>query len=121
MDRPEEALALIKKAMRLSPYYPGWYLCIVGGTQRSMGNYGEALAAYRGCRDSLPGSPAVQASLAATYGLAGRDKEARETVSNLLKESPRCSVKQFAQAQLYKNSEETEGLIAAVRKAGLPE
>lgn len=121
IGRPEEALALIGKAMRLSPYYPGWYLCIIGGAQRSIGNYDEALTAYRSCRDRLPGSPPVQASLAATYILAGRTEEARAEVATLLKDSPRFSVRQFERALFYKDSEETRRLVSAVRSAGLPE
>ncbi len=50
-DRPQEALVLIKRAMRLSPYYPGWYLAILGSAHRLMGNYDEAIAAFKGWRD----------------------------------------------------------------------
>jgi tetratricopeptide (TPR) repeat protein len=41
--RPEEAIELVKKAMRLSPYYPAWYLAVLGHAYRLTGQYEEAI------------------------------------------------------------------------------
>ena len=121
VDRPDQALALIKQAMRLSPYYPGWYLCTLGTAQRVLGNYDEAVTALESCRRRLPESPVIDAGLAAAYGLAGHQEAARSLVSDLMKRSPRYSLRQFAASQFYRDQKESERLIAALRAAGLPD
>ena len=40
---PEKALPRIKQAMRLSPYYPGWFLGPLVEVQSQLGNLEEAL------------------------------------------------------------------------------
>jgi tetratricopeptide (TPR) repeat protein len=45
--RFEEAITLAKKALRLTPYYPAWYLSILGRAYQLSGRHEEALAAYK--------------------------------------------------------------------------
>jgi adenylate cyclase len=48
--RPEEAIELVKKAMRLSPYYPAWYLAVLGIAYRITGQYEEAITSFESWR-----------------------------------------------------------------------
>ena len=43
-DRPEEAIKILEKAIRLNPMPPGWYLHNLAATYRNMGRYDEAIA-----------------------------------------------------------------------------
>ena len=45
--KPEEALALSKKALRLSPYPPAWYLTAEGHAYAFTGRYGAAISSYK--------------------------------------------------------------------------
>ena len=45
--RPEEAIGLIEKAMRLNPHYPPFYLFFLGQAYHLTGRYEEAIAAYK--------------------------------------------------------------------------
>jgi len=47
MWKSEEAITLIKKAMRLQPYYPASYLGFLGSSYYQAGRYEEALTAYK--------------------------------------------------------------------------
>jgi len=55
MWKSEEAITLIKKAMRLQPYYPASYLWFLGSSYYQAGRYEEALTAYKmtleGCQE----------------------------------------------------------------------
>lgn len=63
--------------MRLSPYYPDWYLGVSGTAYRLAGDYDEAIAAYDKRRERNPHSTMPYLGLALVYSEVGRDKEAR--------------------------------------------
>src|SRR5262249_23853279 len=45
--RPEEAIGLVEKALRLNPHYPAWYLLDLGHAYRMTGRYTEAIATLK--------------------------------------------------------------------------
>jgi hypothetical protein len=57
--------------------------------------------------------------LAAVYSLAGRDEKARIEAAEVLRINPKFSLEKFAKSVTYKNQEDKERLISALRKAGL--
>ena len=121
VGRPRESLELIKRAMRLSPYYPSWYLVTLGNAYRLVGDYPQAISAIEKWRDREPDTALTHITLALTLELAGREQEARAAVAEALGRDPRFSIKQFARAMFYKDPAETKRIIDALRKAGLPE
>lgn len=75
--RPKEGVDFINRAIRLDPHNLGRYLHLLGGAQFCMGNLEEAAALVeKGLRinPELTGSAAW---LISTYGLLGKEKEAR--------------------------------------------
>ena len=48
----EEHHKQIKRAMRLSPIYPAWYLSDLGASCFALGKYEEAVTAFRGCTEN---------------------------------------------------------------------
>ena len=119
--RPEEAIELTKKAMRLSPYYPDWYLAVLAVAYRLAGNYDEAIAAFEKRRERNPNSTLPHLGLAVLYSEVGRDEEARAAAAEVLKRNPRISLKQVTNRLPYKDPAEVDRIIAALRKAGLPD
>jgi len=82
--RPKEAIDLVKKAMRLSPYYPGWYLPVLGHAYRLTGKYKEAIEALESWRiRANPRSELPYLMLAFTYVEAGREEEAGIAVAEI--------------------------------------
>jgi len=122
--RPEEAIELVKKAMRLSPYYPAWYLAVLGHAYRLTGQYEEAITLLESWRARAnPRSALPHLFLAFTYEEAGRGEEAQAAVAEVLKRKPKASIKGYAKSKLfpYKDPADIERVLDSLRKAGLPE
>jgi adenylate cyclase len=119
--RPDEAIELVKKAMRLSPYYPSWYLPILGLSYRLTGQYEEAISALEGWRDRKAKGMLPHIVLAFTYVEAGREEDAQAAVAEALKQNPKASIKGYTATIPYKDPAEIERIRDSLRKAGLPE
>jgi len=122
--RSQEAIELVKKAMRLSPYYPAWYLPVLGHAYRLTGQYREAIDALESWRDRAdPRSELPYLMLAFTYVEAGREEDANKAVAEILKRKPKASIEGYAKSKFfaYKDPAEIKRALESLRKAGLPE
>ena len=122
VGRAVEGLPLIKKAMRLSPFYPNWYLGALGAAHFNLGQYEEAIAAWDERRRRIPDSWLPYAYLAYGYATAGRMEEAKASVATLLERNPKFTAERFASvwsADFSSNEERLEA-VENLRKAGLP-
>lgn len=119
--RPEEAIGLVRKAMGLSPLYSAWYLSVLAHSQRMLGEYDEAIAAYKTSIERSPRNISARIGLAIAYADVGRLDEARSAASEVLKINPRFSVTKYETALTYKNPEHAERALDALRNAGLPQ
>jgi adenylate cyclase len=122
--RPREAIELVKKAMRLSPYYPDWYLPVLGHAYRLTGQYKEAIDVLESWRERAnPRSELPYLMLAFTYAEAGREEDANKAVEELLKRKPKASIEGYAKSKFfaYKDPAEIKRALESLRKAGLPE
>ena len=75
--RPKEAVDFIKRAMRLDPHYPAYYLYVLGLSHFAMGQLEEAVTLFERVHRRNPEVRRWAAPLAATYAHLGRDQEAR--------------------------------------------
>jgi adenylate cyclase len=119
--RPEESIELTKKAMRLSPIYPAWFLASLGTAYRLTGQYDEAIEALRGCLERNPEYVPSYIQLVIAYSQLNRLEEAQALVPEILKRRPKFSLKNFSKSLFYKDPAETERMLDALRKAGLPD
>ncbi len=119
--RPEEALALVEKAKRLSPLYSGWYLAVQAHAHRLMGDHEAAIMAYR---DSISRNPDhIGSRIGVTSCLAeiGRLDEARTEAAEVLRINPAFTLKKYAESLTYKDPSHAGRSLDALRQAGLPE
>lgn len=114
-----DALILIQKAMRLSPYCPPSYYGYHGTALRLLGRFDEAIAAFRLFEARIPGSGI--ADLVIAYEQAGRIDEAKAEAARLIKLNLRFSISQWSHTQFYSEPKQAEADAAALRAAGLPE
>jgi adenylate cyclase len=125
--RPKDGLVLIRKALRLSPYPPVWYLNVDGGINYLTGRYEESIASGRKLLErTQEGLQARDAwkRLIASYVELGREAEARAEAEIYLEHDPFFSVKEHAEwlgEFVYKDRSWQDRYIEALRKAGLPE
>jgi len=120
--RGKEALAVLEKAERLNPSYPftpihfSWVYLLLG-------RYGEAFEqaqkAVERNRQSVFGQFVAQLLLAATCNLTGREAEARAAAGKVLVISPNFSVENWQYNLAFKNNDQINLAMNALRKAGL--
>ena len=117
--RPEEAIGLYKKAIRLNPIPRSWYLSGLGAAYRLTGRYEEAISAYKKALHRAPDSLFAHLGLASAYNLLGREEEARTEAEEVLRIDPKFSLDHLAKSLFFKNQADTELVIDSLRKAGL--
>jgi len=116
VGRPEEAIPLQQKAIRLSPRGPSNYYRDFGNTLRLAGRFEEAVSAHKKAIQLAPDDIYAHSRLAATYVMMGRDNEARAEAAEVLRINPKFSLDYLAKTSVCKD---TNNLIDALRKAGL--
>jgi adenylate cyclase len=121
VGRHQEAIAMIKKAIRLNPYHPPWVLSVLGGVYTGAGRYEEAIEVLKKHNQRFPNFIKSHMDLTASYGLLGREQEARESAKEVLRLDPEFSIEKYAISinMLFENEEDKKQYIDALRKAGL--
>ena len=118
--RPEESLELIRRAMRLNPTYPDWWLMILEEAYRLSGRYDEAIETIKEELRRLD-NYFTRTRLALYYAQTGRDEEARAEIERVLRAKPDMNLKIWANAQFFKDPSQLERDLADLRRVGLPE
>ncbi len=123
VGRAAEGLPLVKKAMRLSPIYPNWYLGGLGTAHFHLGQYDEAIAAWEERRKRIPEAWLPYVYLAYGYAAAGRTEEAKSSVQALLERNPKITTRWFARvwSMDFPDKAAEQRAVDWLRKAGLPE
>ena len=105
--------------MRLNPLPPSFYYLHCGHTYRMTGRFQEAVAMFKKSIQLTPDNFFAHSGLAATYGLMGREKEARAEAAEALRINPKFSVEYAVKIIPFKRQEDKDQLIHGLRKAGL--
>jgi TolB-like protein/lipopolysaccharide biosynthesis regulator YciM len=120
----DRAIAFGERAIRLTPYCPYWFLAILAESYRQAGRYSEAEATYAKALERAredKGNP-----LPAMIGLVdvlvelGREDEARDYASQLLRANPDFSLEGFRKVYAYEDPVYVERMALNLRQAGLP-
>jgi adenylate cyclase len=117
--RPKEAIGLVKKAMRLNPMYPAYYLWELGHAYFLTGRYEEAIETLKRVLDRNSDFMPAHLFLAASYSEIGREEEARAEVAEIERLNPQASLGVLRPRLSYKDQAVSERLIDSLRKAGL--
>lgn len=117
--RPEEAIALYEKAIRLNPIPPVWYLTSLASSYQGTGRYEESIKLHKKALRRSPENLWAHLGLAGIYSILGREQDARAEAAEVLRIDPQFSLKSSETSSLYKNQADIELRIEAWRKAGL--
>jgi adenylate cyclase len=118
--RPEEAIPMFQKAIRLNPNASTTTFVMLGHALRNAGRFEEAVPAYKIGIQRAPDYIVAHIGLATTYSLMGREKEARAEAAEILRIDPKFSLDHFAKTGApYKDQSEIDKIINAMRKVGL--
>lgn len=119
LGRPQEAIRQFKIAMRLSPFYPAWYLYHLGLSYHLTGQYEQAIETLKKGIERTPDALFPHVRLAAVYSDLGREQEARAAAAEVLRVKPDFSVENYAKANPFKDTAIVEYRKELLRKAGL--
>ncbi len=119
--RPDDAIAHIKKALRLNPFPEPWYFRGLGRCYILKGQYEKALIEYKKAHQLAPESPWSYFYLAISYSLLDRKEEAHASAEKCLELAPFVSAGLFTKISKFKNQADTKLIVDAMRKAGFPE
>ena len=115
--RPDEAIESIEKAFQLNPYPPRLYFWTLGFASYAARRYVEAVEALRHEATYRTGSQRI---LAASLAQLGRLEEAKVEASQFLAANPSFRIRQWANANPFRNSNDREHFVEGYVKAGLP-
>jgi TolB-like protein/predicted Zn-dependent protease len=117
--RPEEAILLLKKAIRLNPLPSSFYYYTIGIAYKMTGSYDKAVEACKKAIKDEPDSLYAHVVLAAACSLSGQEEEAHGEAEEVLRIDPKFSLEYFGKTLPYKNPADREKFIEALRNAGL--
>ena len=121
LGRWEESLLYAKKSLRLSPFPGAAPFRTLGYAYFMTGQYDESIMAWKKALKVSPNFLDAHILLAACYSSMGRDAEARAAAKKVLDINPKFSIEAKAKRLPFKNEADIERVVAALRKAGLPE
>jgi class 3 adenylate cyclase len=119
IGRPEEAIKLAEKALRLDPRTRVNPLMLLGWSYFLARRYEEAIATLKRAITLNPNFLVAHLSLAGVYGELGQEEGARAEAADVLRLSPKFSLEAWGQRLPYKDPAVLERSLAAWRKAGL--
>jgi adenylate cyclase len=117
--RPQEAVSLIEKGMRLDPCCTEFLAFFLAEAYLSMERYEEAIAPAKRSLIISPDSLGTHLVLATSYSALGREEEARAEGAEILRINPKFSVEVHRQALPMKDHALRDRLLDSLRKAGL--
>jgi len=111
-----KGLEFVKRAMRLNPNPPVWYLSIFGGAYWLAGQHEEGIANLTRCCDQIPDYIYCRVKLVLALMDAGREEEGRAQAREVLRINPRFSSATFADDY---TSPTRERVATLLQQAGL--
>lgn len=119
--RPTDALARLRRAMRLNPRPPASYLEILGEIQFTQADYDSSVASFRQVLAVNPEYARARMWLAAGLAQAGDLTDAEWEAAELLVANPRFGLQRMDFAFPFKNPQTRDRLLEGLRAAGLPD
>jgi adenylate cyclase len=116
--RPEEALPLLEKAMRLNPLPPSFYYLHFGSCYRLLRRFEEAVAMFKKAIQLTPNNALAYQGLACTYGQMGREEEGKAAAAELLRINPKFTLEYALKTSPFKGKDQIMQM-QGLRKAGL--
>ncbi len=117
--RPEEAIPMYQKAIRLNPNAAAITFVYLGFALADAGRFEEAVSALKKGIQRAPDYIVAHIGLVITYSSMGREKEARVEAAEVLRIDPKFSLDYFAKTVPLKDQSQIDKGVDAMRKAGL--
>src|SRR5204862_1430185 len=114
--RPGDAVVMMRKAMRLSPVYPAWYLNILGFGHYQRGEYAEAEAVLKQALEREPAFADCRLFLTLCYHARGLEAEARRQAAEVVRHDPKWTLKNLdTKLSIVQNRARRPAALAALQ------
>jgi TolB-like protein/Tfp pilus assembly protein PilF len=120
-DKPGRSLELLRRAMRLCPVYPAWYLGELGEIYWYLEQLDEAINCFRKSIEIDPDYIHARLTLAISYAEEGRLDDARAAAQEVLRIEPSFTISDYAKRQPYRNEKMLTRMIDGLHSTGLPD
>jgi adenylate cyclase len=117
--RPQEAISALKNHRRLNPVPSQQYYLQLVTAYRLSGQYKEAIETGKEALRQVPNNINVHLQLTAAYMMMGREEEARAAAAEVMKINPKFFLEWYTKTIYFKNQNDIDKTIDALRKAGL--
>jgi adenylate cyclase len=114
-DHADRAVEALKRAMRLNPLYPDWYLWNLGEAYFNLSKYDQAVHTLERMHDQSE----AHRLLASSHAMLGDLPKARQHAAQVLAVHPDFSLEHWRTVPPVKNPEFLERFIEGLRLAGL--
>jgi len=118
--RPDRAINEMKRAVRFERISPAWMANVLAHSYRDISEFSPSIAianeSLRLDHENLD----AYAALCTAYRLSNSLEEARQAAQNILRIDPSFSIRQYVEAQPYKDGTIVETMTKSLRDAGLP-
>jgi adenylate cyclase len=119
--QPKKAIERIRKAMRLSPVYPSWYLSILGQAYRLASMFDVAIETYTELISAETDYLDGHIALAEIFGATNQPDQAAVSAKEVLRLNPDFTINKYVDGLAYSDPAENLRFTDGLRKAGLPE
>ena len=119
--RSQDAIRRIKRAMRLSPIYPAWYLMVLGSAYSLIGDQDKGIAILQESVRREPESLIPKPWLVNALIEANLTDQARSVSADIKRIEPEFSRSNWAKALGFSDSQVVQRLLDNMARAGLPE
>lgn len=114
MGQPDQAIRNIRRAIRLNPYYPDWYVWGLGIANFAAQKYADAVNALEQIQQQNSQSLCY---LAASYALLGQPEIAHQKVDEILDLEPDFTIARFANSLTFEDKSVCDRLLDALGSA----
>lgn len=118
-DRPNEAIVLSKRAMRLNPIPPAFYFNFLGVSYRETKQYDESISTLKEGIARYPKYITSRYALVTAYCATEQYEEARAEAREIFKIDPQFDLESYTKKLPFKDPAVNERLLTDLRKAGL--
>ena len=115
------AIRSIREALQLQRVYPPWLINFLATAYRDCGEVKLSITAAEESLKLKPRKNDAELILCAGYELAEDHHKALSSAERIIAGDPLFSLASYAKSQPYKDPSQLDRVIAALRKAGLPE
>jgi adenylate cyclase len=117
--RPEEAVQLVERAMRLDPHYPVTFPFTLGFAYARLGRHDEAVGAQQEALELNPTFLASHLVLAMAYQDSGQEAEAQRHVQEALRLSPQLTLQSLGDRLPFADPATLQHVLDTLHEAGL--